>query len=147
MKQLSSRVFAKLSVEWKTDGASNQEVPIFHLGAGEGRGEEKIIGLQAQCSQPLALPSLLPNGRGSNASRKWNGRCGFIGNGLRFAILFVGLCAPIFSRAALVAAWEDGSFGQTRVPGGVSNVKAVAGGEYHNHALRSDGLGTRLNPH
>lgn len=39
----------------------------------------------------------------------------------------------------MVAAWGDNTYGQTRLPGGVNNVKAIAGGEYHSLALRSDG--------
>jgi len=100
MKQLSSRVFTKLPIEWKTDGSSTPEVRILHRGAGVGRGEEEIAGRTCNCTQPFILPSLLPKGRGNIASRKWNGRCGFIGNWPRFAILLLGLCAPTFSRAA-----------------------------------------------
>ena len=59
--------------------------------------------------------------------------------GLRFAILFVGLCVPTVGHAALVAAWGNNTYGQTRLPLGVNNVKAIAGGDYHSLALRSDG--------
>ena len=38
-----------------------------------------------------------------------------------------------------VAAWGDNSSGQTTVPAGLSNVVAMAGGNYHSLALRSDG--------
>ena len=36
-------------------------------------------------------------------------------------------------------AWGNNSCGQTNVPGGLSNVVAVAGGFYHSLALKSDG--------
>ena len=38
-----------------------------------------------------------------------------------------------------VAAWGDDSQGQCDVPGGLSNVVAVAGGGAHSLALRADG--------
>ncbi len=60
-------------------------------------------------------------------------------NELRFGILLVGLCVPAASRAALVAAWGENTYGQTRLPVGVTNVKAIVGGDYHNLVLRSDG--------
>jgi len=40
---------------------------------------------------------------------------------------------------ATVVAWGPGSFGQTTVPAGLSNVVAVAGGAEQSLALRSDG--------
>ncbi len=47
--------------------ASTQEVAIRHRGVGEGRGEGKIVGSQADCLQLLARPCHLTNGKGSNA--------------------------------------------------------------------------------
>lgn len=51
----------------------------------------------------------------------------------------ITLCAPALSRAALVAAWGDNTYGQTRLPADDNNVKALAGGVFHNLALQSDG--------
>jgi alpha-tubulin suppressor-like RCC1 family protein len=39
----------------------------------------------------------------------------------------------------LVAAWGDNNYGQTTLPVGVNNVKAIAAGPLHNLALRADG--------
>ena len=44
------------------------------------------------------------------------------------AIIILTLCAPDLSRAALVAAWGDNGNGQTRLPVGVTSIKAIAGG-------------------
>ena len=41
-----------------------------------------------------------------------------------------------------VVAWGDNSYGQTNVPVGLSNVVAVAGGDYNSSALRNDGTVT-----
>jgi len=38
-----------------------------------------------------------------------------------------------------VVAWGDNTFGQTNVPPGLTNVVAVASGDYHNLALQRDG--------
>jgi alpha-tubulin suppressor-like RCC1 family protein len=47
---------------------------------------------------------------------------------------------PIHSYAGgLVAAWGDDSWGQTTLPVGVNNVKAIAAGQRHSLALKSDG--------
>ena len=35
--------------------------------------------------------------------------------------------------------WGDDTFGQTNVPSGLSNVVAIAAGDFHTLALRSDG--------
>ncbi|NOS71275.1 MAG: hypothetical protein HOP33_15250 [Verrucomicrobia bacterium] len=58
---------------------------------------------------------------------------------LALATIVAMLCAPTLTRAALVAAWGDNTYGQTRLPVGVSSIKAIAGGDYHSLALRSDG--------
>ena len=39
----------------------------------------------------------------------------------------------------VVVAWGDNSFGQTSVPAGLSNVVAIAAGDFHTLALRADG--------
>jgi len=39
----------------------------------------------------------------------------------------------------LVVAWGDNTYSQTNVPAGLSNVVAVAAGEYHSLALKQDG--------
>lgn len=39
----------------------------------------------------------------------------------------------------LVAAWGDNTYGQTTLPIGVNNVKAIAAGPLHNLALKADG--------
>jgi alpha-tubulin suppressor-like RCC1 family protein len=39
----------------------------------------------------------------------------------------------------LVAAWGDNAYGQTNLPPGLTNLVAVAAGDYHSLALRSDG--------
>ncbi len=115
-----------LSVEWKTDGASSQEVRILHRGARAGRGEEAIAGRKAHGAQPLTRPSFVLERRENNTSRQWDGRFGFIGNGLRFAILLVGLGVPTFSRAALVGAMGDNAYGPPRLPVGGNNISAIA---------------------
>ena len=38
-----------------------------------------------------------------------------------------------------VVAWGDNGYGQTDVPGGLSNVVAIAAGEYHSLALTAEG--------
>ena len=38
-----------------------------------------------------------------------------------------------------VAVWGDNTYGQTNVPGGLTNVVAVAAGGYHSLALKADG--------
>jgi alpha-tubulin suppressor-like RCC1 family protein len=38
-----------------------------------------------------------------------------------------------------VVAWGDDSFGQTSTPAGLTNVLAIAAGEYHSLALKADG--------
>ena len=43
------------------------------------------------------------------------------------------------ARAGSVVAWGNNSYGQTNVPPGLTNVVAVAGGEYHTVALKQDG--------
>lgn len=59
--------------------------------------------------------------------------------GLHFGIVLVGLCVPLVGRAGLVAAWGNNTYGQTRQPNGLKNVKALAAGWQHNLALKSDG--------
>jgi len=49
------------------------------------------------------------------------------------------LAAPLAHAAGTVTAWGDNSSGQTTVPAGLTNVVAVAGGQYHSLALRADG--------
>src|SRR5205823_6671338 len=38
-----------------------------------------------------------------------------------------------------VIAWGDGSFGQTNLPPGLTNLAAIAAGDYHSVALKTDG--------
>ena len=38
-----------------------------------------------------------------------------------------------------MVAWGSNIYGQTSVPAGLSNVVAVAAGDYHSYALRADG--------
>ncbi len=45
----------------------------------------------------------------------------------------------VFGKAGLVVAWGDNSGGQLNVPTNLSSVVAIAGGDYHSAALRSDG--------
>ncbi len=55
------------------------------------------------------------------------------------AALILLLGVPTVSRAALVAAWGDNRYGQTRLPVSANDVKAIAAGDVHSLALRSDG--------
>lgn len=52
------------------------------------------------------------------------------------ALLFL---PPGGRAASTVVAWGDNSYGQTNVPAGLGNVVAIAGGMYHDLALRDDG--------
>jgi len=45
---------------------------------------------------------------------------------------------------SFVAAWGDNAHGQTVVPGGLTNVVAIAGGWWHSLALRGRWHGRRL---
>jgi alpha-tubulin suppressor-like RCC1 family protein len=48
--------------------------------------------------------------------------------------------APLAGRAATeVIAWGDNHYGQTDVPSGLSNVMAIAAGDYHSLALTTEG--------
>jgi alpha-tubulin suppressor-like RCC1 family protein len=44
-----------------------------------------------------------------------------------------------FAAGGTVFAWGDNGAGQTNVPAGLSNVVAIASGDYHSLALRADG--------
>jgi alpha-tubulin suppressor-like RCC1 family protein len=44
-----------------------------------------------------------------------------------------------FLTVLLLFPWGDGSHGQSNLPASASNVVAIAGGDYHNLALRADG--------
>ncbi len=60
---------------------------------------------------------------------------------LIFVLIVAGL-APLPATAQTggeVVAWGQDSFGQLGVPSGLTNVVAVAGGEYHTLALKDDG--------
>ena len=47
---------------------------------------------------------------------------------------------PLATHAAPeVTAWGNNDCGQTNVPSGLSNVVAIAGGEYHSLALTAEG--------
>src|SRR2546425_9356223 len=41
--------------------------------------------------------------------------------------------------APVLVAWEDNSLGQTTVPNGLTNVVAIATGDYHNLAVTAEG--------
>ena len=55
----------------------------------------------------------------------------------------------VATRPSAVVAWADNSAGQTDVPPGLTNIIAVAGGNFHSLALRSSGtvVGWGLNGH
>ena len=56
------------------------------------------------------------------------------------AAVILTLCAPVWRCVGgLVAAWGDDNYGPNLLPSGLTDVKAVACGGYHNLALRADG--------
>lgn len=62
----------------------------------------------------------------------------------KFRCIMLTCCLPLsaltFSGSAQeVICWGNGSYGQTNVPAGLSNVVAVAAGWFHTLALRADG--------
>jgi hypothetical protein len=74
--------------------------------------------------------------RNSKQPIRWE-RCSIM-QFLRVATLLSAFALPTHA-AAQVVAWGDNSLGQTKVPEGLSNVVAIAGGIYHSLALRADG--------
>jgi len=50
-----------------------------------------------------------------------------------------GICTALHCSPTGRSAWGDNTFGQTNVPIGVSNVVAIAAGDFHTFALRADG--------
>ena len=61
------------------------------------------------------------------------------GSPLRTALGIVRGAVQMCGLGRTVVAWGDNFYGQTNLPGGLSNVVAVAGGGSHSLALRSDG--------
>jgi GH25 family lysozyme M1 (1,4-beta-N-acetylmuramidase) len=70
-----------------------------------------------------------------------NMQAGDMGN---YSVVVSNLYGPVLSSNALatvwpLAGWGNNVYGQADVPGGLSNVMAVAGGLYHSLALMADG--------
>ncbi|MBA4147735.1 MAG: hypothetical protein H0X66_06435 [Verrucomicrobia bacterium] len=58
---------------------------------------------------------------------------------LLLGIALLGFATHGWTQDGTVIAWGDNRYGQTNVPSGLSNVVAIAAGEWHNMALRADG--------
>src|SRR5688572_22173129 len=58
---------------------------------------------------------------------------------LLLSIALLGFATPGWAQNGTVIAWGDNRHGQTDVPSGLSNVLAIAAGEWHNLALKTDG--------
>jgi hypothetical protein len=52
----------------------------------------------------------------------------------------LAVTAPVASASTgTVVAWGDGGNGQTSIPSGLANVKAISAGRFHSLALKADG--------
>src|SRR5687768_16479352 len=58
---------------------------------------------------------------------------------LLLGIVLLGFATRSWAQNGTVIAWGDNRFAQTNVPSGLSNVVAIAVGEWHNLALKSNG--------
>lgn len=58
---------------------------------------------------------------------------------LLLGIVLLGFANRGWAQGGTVIAWGDNRYGQTNVPPGLSNVVAIAAGEWHNLALKADG--------
>src|SRR3974390_3190359 len=54
-------------------------------------------------------------------------------------LLITAAATHSFAAGGTVFAWGDNGAGQTNVPTGLTNVVAIAAGDYHSLALRADG--------
>ena len=66
-------------------------------------------------------------------------RCNFVCAALAVIVFQFAGIHPQPVCAAEVVAWGYNNYGQTNVPSGLSNIVAVAAGDYHSLALRADG--------
>jgi alpha-tubulin suppressor-like RCC1 family protein len=78
----------------------------------------KALALAGRFSKPIMLPKL---------------------ETLLFGIALLGFATRGWAQGGTVIAWGNNDYGQTAVPAGLSNVVAIATGEWHNLALKADG--------
>ena len=102
--------------EWGTTTDLTNKTGQFSVGSGNGLGLVGLPASWAAAGQPCFFRVVASNGVGI----------------VRGAVQMCGL-------GRTVVAWGDNSYGQTNMPGGLTNIVAVAGGGSHSLALRSDG--------